>query len=170
MIVALLPVPGPARIRACCPGRCAVLELPGGSRLEIRSDYPAIEAAHMTTVYLPQANALFTADIVYNGVHAWAGAGVTRENIANWLKVIAELKARFTHTGVTLYPGHGTPGGIELLDVIRSYLSDFLAAAEAAKSNDDMTSRLTSLYPAHEQADFLLAYSVQLHGPDKLAA
>jgi glyoxylase-like metal-dependent hydrolase (beta-lactamase superfamily II) len=148
----------------------SVLELPGGGRLEIRSDYPAIEAAHMTTVYLPQANVLFTADIVYNGVHAWAGAGVTRENIANWQKVIAELKVRFAHTGVTLYPGHGAPGGVELLDVIRGYLNDFLAAADVAKSNADMIGRLTSLYPAHEQADFLLAHSVQLHGPDKLAA
>lgn len=148
----------------------SVLELPGGGRLEIRSDYPAIEAAHMTTVYLPQANVLFTADIVYNGVHAWAGAGVTRENIANWQKVIAELKVRFAHTGVTLYPGHGAPGGVELLDVIRGYLNDFLAAADVAKSNADMIGRLTSLYPAHEQADFLLAHSVQLRGPDKLAA
>jgi glyoxylase-like metal-dependent hydrolase (beta-lactamase superfamily II) len=147
-----------------------VLELPGGGRLEIRSDYPAIEAAHMTTIHLPQANALFTSDIIYNGVHAWAGAGVTREGIANWQRVIADLKARFAHTGVTLYPGHGAPGGVELLDVIRSYLSDFLAAADAAQSNAGMTERLTALYPALEQADFLLAYSVQNHGPDRPAA
>ncbi len=67
-------------------------------------------------------------------------------------------------------PGHGAPGGVELLDVIRTYLSDFLAAADEATSNADMTARLTSLYPVHEQADFLLAYSVQSHGPDKIAA
>ncbi len=123
----------------------------------------------MTTVHLPQANALFTADIVYNGVHAWPGPA-SRENIANWLQVIANLKARFAHTGVTLYPGHGAPGGIELLEVIRGYLSDFTAAADAATSNAAMADRLTSLYPAHEQADFLLAYSVSTHGPDKQAA
>jgi glyoxylase-like metal-dependent hydrolase (beta-lactamase superfamily II) len=148
----------------------SVLELPGGGLLEIRTDYPTIEAAHMTTVYLPQANVLFTADIVYNGVHAWAGPGVARENIENWRDVIAGLKARYAHTGATLYPGHGAPGGVELFDVIRSYLSDFLAPADVAKSNADMTTRLASLYPTHEQADFLLAYSVQFHGPDKRAA
>jgi glyoxylase-like metal-dependent hydrolase (beta-lactamase superfamily II) len=147
-----------------------VLELPGGGLLEIRSDYPAIEAAHMTTVYLPEANVLFTSDIVYNGVHAWAGPGVARENIENWRGVIAELKARYAHSGLTLYPGHGAPGGVELFDIIRSYLDDFLAAADAAKSNAAMTGRLISLYPAHEQADFLLAYSVQFHGPDQRAA
>ncbi|HLZ66702.1 MAG TPA: MBL fold metallo-hydrolase [Aliidongia sp.] len=145
------------------------LELPGGGRLELCTDYPAIEAAHMTTVYLPQANALFTSDIVYNGVHAWAGPGVPRENIENWMTAIATLKARHAHTGLTLYPGHGAPGGIDLLDGIRSYLGDFLAAADAARSNADMTTRLVSLYPAHEQADFLLAYSVEFHGPDKRA-
>jgi glyoxylase-like metal-dependent hydrolase (beta-lactamase superfamily II) len=146
-----------------------VLEMPCGGRLEINTNYPAIEAAHMTTIHLPQANALFTADIVYNGVHAWAGAGVTRENIANWQRVVADLKARFAHTGVTLYPGHGAPGGVELLDVIRGYLGDFLAAADAAKSNASMRERLTALYQAHEQADFLLAHSVQNHGPDRPA-
>jgi glyoxylase-like metal-dependent hydrolase (beta-lactamase superfamily II) len=146
------------------------LELPGGGRVELRTDYPATEAAHMTTVYLPEANALFTSDIVYHDVHAWAGPGVTRENIDNWNRAIATLKARYAHTGITLYPGHGAPGGVELLDVIRSYLDDFLAAADAATSNADMTSRLTSLYPAHEQADFLLVHSVQFHGPDKPAS
>jgi glyoxylase-like metal-dependent hydrolase (beta-lactamase superfamily II) len=143
------------------------LELPGGGRVELGTDYPATEAAHMTTVYLPDANALFTSDIVYHGVHAWAGPGVSRENIENWSRTIAVLKARYAHSGITLFPGHGAPGGVELLDVIRSYLDDFLAAADTASSNADMTSRLNALYPAHEQADFLLAHSVRFHGPDK---
>ena len=56
----------------------------------------------------------------------------------------------------------------ELLDVIRNYLSDDLgAAADAAGSNAEMTDRVLGLYPAHEQADFLLAYSaMRTHGPD----
>jgi len=145
-------------------------EMPGGGRLLIRADYPPVEAAHMTTIYLPQVNVLFTADIVYNGVHAWAGAGVTRENIENWRRVIAELKVRYAHTGATLCPGHGAPGGIELLDAIRSYLSDFLAAADAATSNEKMKERLTALYPMHEQADFLPAHSIDFHGLDKAIA
>jgi glyoxylase-like metal-dependent hydrolase (beta-lactamase superfamily II) len=148
----------------------ASFELPGGGSLQIRADYPPVEAAHMTTLYLPEVNVLFTSDIVYNGVHAWAGAGVTRENIENWRRVIAELKVRYAHTGVTLCPGHGAPGGIELLDVIRGYLSDFLVAADTTTSNEKMKERLTALYPMHEQADFLLAYSVDFHGPDKAIA
>lgn len=35
----------------------------------------------MTTVDLPRTNALFNSDSVYNGLHAWAGPGVPRENI-----------------------------------------------------------------------------------------
>ncbi len=49
-------------------------------------------------------------------------------------------------------------------------LTEATRPAKRAKSNDEMTGRLVSLYPAHEQADFLLAYSVQFHGPDKAAA
>jgi hypothetical protein len=45
-----------------------------------------------------------------------------------------------------------------------------IAAADAAGSNTEMTDRLISLYPAHEQANFLLAYSVRTHGPDKPVA
>jgi glyoxylase-like metal-dependent hydrolase (beta-lactamase superfamily II) len=142
-----------------------LLTLPGGGQIQLRTDYPAMEAAHMTTVFIKELNALFTADIVYHGVHAWAGPGVTRENIRNWLATIADLKRKFAHTGVLIYPGHGAPGGLDLLDGIRSYLSDFEAAADRADSNATMTEWIERLYPAHEQADFLLAHSVASHGP-----
>jgi glyoxylase-like metal-dependent hydrolase (beta-lactamase superfamily II) len=146
------------------------LTLPGGGQIQLQTDYPAMEAPHVTTVYVKELNALFTSDIVYNGVHAWAGPGVTRENIRSWLATIADLKLRFAHTGVTLYPGHGAPGGLELLDGIRAYLSDFEAAADRSVSNAAMTERIEHLYPAHEQADFLLVHSVAFQGPDNRKA
>jgi hypothetical protein len=67
---------------------------------------------------------------------------------------------------VTLYPGHGKPGGVELFDVMRTYLDDFTAAIDAARRDADATLRITKLYPGHAQADFLLAHSVAFHGPD----
>jgi hypothetical protein len=65
-----------------------------------------------------------------------------------------------------IHPGHGATGGIELIDRMRIYVTNFLAAAGSSASNAAMTERLVRLYPGYEQADFLLAYSVSNHGPD----
>ena len=69
-----------------------------------------------------------------------------------------------------IYPGRGATGGIELIDRIRIYLTDFLAAAGASATNAAMIERLVGLYPGYEQADFLLANSVLNHGPDSRPA
>jgi glyoxylase-like metal-dependent hydrolase (beta-lactamase superfamily II) len=73
----------------------------------------------MTSIFCPDLNALFTADLVYNDVHAWLGQGVTRENAEAWLSMLAEIKASYARSGVMIYPGHGATGGIELIDRIR---------------------------------------------------
>jgi glyoxylase-like metal-dependent hydrolase (beta-lactamase superfamily II) len=124
----------------------------------------------MTSIFCPDLNALFTADLVYNDVHAWLGQGVTRENAEAWLSMLAEIKASYARSGVMIYPGHGATGGIELIDRTRIYLTDFLAAAGASATNAAMTERLVGLYPGYEQADFLLANSVLNHGPDSRPA
>jgi glyoxylase-like metal-dependent hydrolase (beta-lactamase superfamily II) len=144
----------------------STLVMPGGGTFQLKADYPAIEAAHMTSIFSPDLNALFTADLVYNDVHAWLGQGVTRENAEAWLSALAEIKASYARSGVMIHPGHGAAGGIDLIDRIRIYLMDFLAAARASASNAAMTERLVGLYPGYEQADFLLVYSVSNHGPD----
>lgn len=145
------------------------ITLPGGGTLDINASYPAMECSHMTTLHMPEACALFTADLVYNGVHPWLGQGVGLAEIAAWSQSIADLKMQYGRSGVTIYPGHGAAGGPELLDHIRTYLSDFVAAANVAESNDALTARISALYPGAEQADFLLAYSVLNHGPEKTA-
>jgi glyoxylase-like metal-dependent hydrolase (beta-lactamase superfamily II) len=147
-----------------------VLDLPGGGRFLVKADFPATEAAHMTTLYAPEIAALFTSDLVYNGVHAWLGEGVERAHALNWIAILERMEARFAGEPVTIHPGHGASGGIELATRIRTYLADFLSAADAARTNAAMAEALTARYPEHEQADFLLHYSVLNHGPDKQRA
>jgi hypothetical protein len=76
------------------------------------------------------------------------------------------MKARFAGRVLRVHRGHGPAGHVELFDQMLVYLTDFLAAADASSSDAAMTQRLVSLYPRHEQADFLLAYSVRTFGPD----
>jgi glyoxylase-like metal-dependent hydrolase (beta-lactamase superfamily II) len=141
-------------------------KLPGGGLFEIRADYPAVEAAHMTTLYCAEINTFFSADLVYNDVHPWLGVGVTREAADQWLQVLGDIKDRFAGENPVIHPGHGASGGIELIDAMRTYLDDFFAASYASSSNAAMTQRIVNLYPAHREADFLLAYSVANFGPD----
>jgi glyoxylase-like metal-dependent hydrolase (beta-lactamase superfamily II) len=142
------------------------LVLEGGGVLEIRADYPATESGHMSTVYVPQENALLTSDLVYHGVHAWAGQGVLREHIANWVAVLGELKAKYSDPDVLVYPGHGAPSDPTLFDRMRNYLEDFVGAVSSEPTNAAALSRMKRLYPGFQQEEFLLAHSVAFHGAD----
>jgi glyoxylase-like metal-dependent hydrolase (beta-lactamase superfamily II) len=141
------------------------LEIEGGSVLEIQTNYPATESAHMTTIFAPELNALFASDLCYRDVHAWAGQGVLREHIGNWIRVLGDLKAR-TKPGLKVYPGHGPVSDAAIFDQMRVYLDDLTSAVDSEETDLAAIERMKRLYPAHAQADFLLAHSVAFHGPD----
>jgi glyoxylase-like metal-dependent hydrolase (beta-lactamase superfamily II) len=142
------------------------LILEGGGELEIRSDYPATESGHMSTIYVPEQKTLLTSDLTYHGVHAWAGQGVLREHIANWIRVLGDLKAAYASTGIVVLPGHGAPTDATLFDTMRIYLDDFISAVSSERTNAAALARMKLLYPGFEQEAFLLAHSIAFHGPD----
>jgi glyoxylase-like metal-dependent hydrolase (beta-lactamase superfamily II) len=142
------------------------LVLEGGGVLEVRADYPATESGHMSTVFVPEEKALLTSDLTYHGVHAWAGQGVLREHIANWVAVLGDLKAKYSSPDVRVYPGHGAPSDPTLFDHMRVYLDDFVSAVSAEPTNAEALARMKRLYPGFEQEDFLLAQSIAFHGAD----
>ncbi len=144
----------------------ARLTLMGGGELEIRSDYPATESGHMSTVYVPELKTLLTSDLCYHGVHAWAGQGVLREHIANWILVLGDLKAKYSDPTIRVMPGHGPPGDPTLFDRMRIYLDDFVSAISSESTNAAALDRMKRLYPGYDQEGFLLAQSIALHGPD----
>jgi glyoxylase-like metal-dependent hydrolase (beta-lactamase superfamily II) len=115
-------------------------------------------------------NLLFVSDFCYHGVHAWAGQGVEKEHIRNWIQVLGDLKAEYFGTGATVYPGHGEPGGVELFDTMRTYLEDFLSAIQSGRTNREILERMRKIYPTHAEVDFLLHHSVLYHGPDSKSA
>jgi glyoxylase-like metal-dependent hydrolase (beta-lactamase superfamily II) len=142
------------------------LVLEGGGVLEVRADYPATESGHMSTVFVPGENALLTSDLVYHGVHAWAGQGVLREHIANWVAALGDLKAQYSNADLRVYPGHGAPSDPTLFDRMRVYLDDFVSAVSSEPTNAAALARMKSLYPGFAQEDFLLAQSIAFHGAD----
>lgn len=102
----------------------------------------------------------------YHGVHAWAGQGVLREHIANWVTVLGDLKAKYSGPDLHVYPGHGALSDPTLFDRMRVYLDDFVSAVSGEPTNAAALACMKRLYPGFEQEDFLLAQSVAFHGAD----
>jgi len=62
----------------------------------------------------------FIGDTAYNGTHVYLADG----HSAAYLKNLAGLKKRLSGATV-LYPGHGAPGGTEMIDYTRRYVEAF---------------------------------------------
>jgi glyoxylase-like metal-dependent hydrolase (beta-lactamase superfamily II) len=142
------------------------LELEGGGALTVRSNYPATECGHMATIFAPSLNTLMTGDLTYHGVHAWAGQGVLREHIVNWVRTLGDLKAIYSDPTTRVLPGHGMPSDPGLFDTMRVYLDDFISAVDSEPSDASAFDRMKRLYPGFEQEGFLLSQSIAFHGPD----
>jgi glyoxylase-like metal-dependent hydrolase (beta-lactamase superfamily II) len=139
------------------------LTLDGGGTLQLDTHYNPAEAEHLTTVYSPDLNALFTADFCYNGVHLWLGAGVDQAHIQNWKDQLAELKSRYSALNPTIYPGHGDKADLALFDTVTQYITTFQRVTAAAKTKQEASAEMQRLYPTWQQADFLLHHSVDFH-------
>jgi predicted amidohydrolase YtcJ/glyoxylase-like metal-dependent hydrolase (beta-lactamase superfamily II) len=139
------------------------LTLDGGGTLEITANYPPTEAKHMATVYSKDLNALFLADFGYNHVHLWMGDDIDLARIAAWRAELGKLKIRYAALDPRVYPGHGDPAGMSLLDTTIQYIDDFTRIVSTAKSRAEATQDMTALYPDYRQADFFLKYSIDNH-------
>ncbi len=139
------------------------LTMDGGGVLEVASDYAPSEAPHMSTVYIPQLNALFLADFGYHRVHPWFGDDITRERIVAWRAELVRIKGLYAARNPRVYPGHGTPTDLRLIDEMGTYIDDFLQITASATSRDQATQALKVRYPEYGQADFFLKYSIENH-------
>ena len=136
------------------------LVLPGGAVLELTSDYAPTEAAHMTTIYSRDLNALFTGDLAYHDVHAWLGVGVTVDAATTWQRTLDQLAATWGAQRPTIYPGHGTPTDLGVLAATKTYIGDLLEVARTSPSDDAAKAAMIERYPEHKNRDFLLMMSI----------
>jgi cyclase len=98
------------------------LHLAGGRTAELYTYGPAHTAAD-TVVWLPRERVLFTGDLVMSGVTPLVLTG----SVTGLRDTVAALR---TFDAATIVPGHGAPGGAELLDVTERYLDRVLDLAE----------------------------------------
>jgi glyoxylase-like metal-dependent hydrolase (beta-lactamase superfamily II) len=103
---------------------------------------------------------VFLGDIVLHGEHAYVSDGHT----SAWLANLAALRRELPETGV-LHPGHGSAGGLELLDWQEEYLTRYREEVASLRGDSDklsdeqkqeLTQRMKTRYP-DAGLEFLIA-------------
>jgi glyoxylase-like metal-dependent hydrolase (beta-lactamase superfamily II) len=97
----------------------------------------------------------FIGDVVSNRVHAYVADGHTTE----WIATLQKLKTTLGDVS-TVYPGHGQPGGLELLEWQRSYLETYRTAVGELQrdgvlddeARDELSRRMTAFLPSADLA------------------
>jgi cyclase len=74
---------------------------------------------------LPEQRVLFTGDLVFNGGTPFSISG----SPSGWLTTLEELVAL---DPLVVVPGHGEPGGLEILEPVARYLRFLIAVADDA--------------------------------------
>ena len=142
------------------------LDFQSGDHCTVTTRYPATEAPHMSTLYCPSINALFLADLGYNKVHPWMGDDITLERVRAWRQELIRIRALYGARHPKIYPGHGDPGTIRLVDDQIRYFDNYLRIVTTAHSRADAARQIKALYPDYKEADFFLKYSLINHIPE----
>jgi glyoxylase-like metal-dependent hydrolase (beta-lactamase superfamily II) len=120
-------------------------------------------------VWLPKERILCTGDAAINGRSEVAGRKGPRNklwdaNLGNWPRVLE--KAEALHPAHVL-PGHGEPGGMEILEGQRTFIQDLLDAVRRQVAEGKTPATMTMELPARDQewapadlsTDFAIAYA-----------
>ena len=119
------------------------------------------ESPHDSIWMLEGTSAVFSGDQAYAHRHAYLADGFWER----WLGHIGRLEGELEPDS-TLYPGHGEPGGLELLAWQRSYIERFVGAVRGADWSDPLVARervvaeMRRFLPTEELA-FLMELSVE---------
>lgn len=108
------------------------------------------EAKIAHALHEPKSNSIFTGDVAFDKVHLW----LRETPPATWIPALEELKKLSPQR---VFPGHGEPGGPEILDADLAYLADFDAAIKSSRKQKDLVKTMTGKY-----ADWRLPIIVEL--------
>jgi glyoxylase-like metal-dependent hydrolase (beta-lactamase superfamily II) len=86
----------------------------------------------------------FVGDLIYNGIHSY----IADNHIQDWLNNLDKVKGLLSDIS-TIYPGHGNPGNIDLVESQKKYLSAYRDAVKELSNNgkliDEDKKRLTAI-------------------------
>jgi glyoxylase-like metal-dependent hydrolase (beta-lactamase superfamily II) len=135
----------------------AVVEL-GGLELRVEDVGPGESPAD--SLWFLDDSIVFCGDLVYSNAHSYLADGSYRQ----WLATLARLEQSLA-SDVTLYVGHGEPGGASLLVDQQAYIKAFVAVVTDHRDSDESTraaaviSRMREFVP-NDRLQFLMELSI----------
>ena len=122
-------------------------ETVSGVRLDFR-EISTAEAETTLVISAPDEGILIAQDIAYSNVHLFIAEG----HPAEWDRAVADLQAQgFT----TVLPGHGRPGGPEILQFVRDYLAVAQPLLATVDSGEALMRGLLTAFPNAEGTTLL---------------
>lgn len=134
------------------------ISLPGSPTISLKpwvTPGPS-EFTRLTCLWMESLQTLFASDLAYNHVHAWAGMGVDRAALTNWLSYLDGVIAAHPGPAIRVITGHGpiTDGNVLLAQ--RAYLSDLLRLLDSGARGEAIESEMKKRYPGHAGENFQL--------------
>jgi glyoxylase-like metal-dependent hydrolase (beta-lactamase superfamily II) len=117
------------------------------------------EFTRLTLLWMAEVQTLFASDLAYNHVHAWAGMGVDRQAIVNWLSYLDGVIAAHPGPDIRVITGHGPITDANVLHAQRAYLRDLLRLLDEGVRGEALEDAMKKLYPGHLGAGFQLHMS-----------
>jgi glyoxylase-like metal-dependent hydrolase (beta-lactamase superfamily II) len=120
--------------------------------------------SHSDGVWIVDTNGrthAFVGDLVFPGAHAFFQDG----HAFDWRRSLSALEARLSHDAI-LYPGHGPPGGRDLLRAQIDYISFVLNAVDRGEMANqtgraEVLDAVSNTYPELEKL-FRLSWSLEI--------
>jgi len=103
--------------------------------------YPEAESTAANALFEPTTGTLIAGDLVYNNVHLW----LKDTKPEGWIAALTDLDGRPQIKHV--YPGHGEPGGPELISASLAYLKGFDEAVKASKNQKTLIKAVKDKFP-----------------------
>jgi glyoxylase-like metal-dependent hydrolase (beta-lactamase superfamily II) len=124
------------------------------------------EAKHHACLVLADRHAIVASDLIYNGAHLY----LQEHNLEGWLARLGELEQLAADRGLrTIFPGHGTAGGLSLIQSTREYLEAFARAVETGNAVSARDA-IMSQFPDHHVQQFLDVFSLPAYFPSPASA
>ncbi len=123
----------------------------------VATEYLDAEDTSQMVVEMVGRDAVFSGDLVYNGVHAFL-----TEDLENWISIIDELAA---DEPALVFPGHGPVGDATAYADTRAYLETAIEVLPTVSTVDEFEVAMLEAYP-----DRLGAFFIRFYGEGLVAA
>ncbi len=106
-------------------------------------DLVGCETIFATAFYLPESKTFISGDVLYADCHYYLCGGLNRPD--SWAKNLRDIKANYDIERIV--PGHGSIGGMEILDFGLEYLDTYASVYTPQKHQLAIAEEMEARYP-----------------------